>query len=174
MTSIGETIGKLRRERSMTQENLAEMLCVSPQTISKWENSVNLPEVQMLPLMADVFGVHVDGLFGRDEPPTGISPDRACDGAVEAVKRLIVGLTQPTGESREAWWQRYNSIMREDSRMRSAILCGHEAVYVRDAIGALALEGPRTAGIPCCNPTTPFAPSACWSTRISAAPSPSC
>lgn len=63
MTSIGETIGKLRRERSMTQENLAEMLCVSPQTISKWENSVNLPDVQMLPLMADVFGVRVDALL---------------------------------------------------------------------------------------------------------------
>lgn len=52
MTSIGEAIAKLRHDRGMTQETLAELLCVSPQTISKWENSVNLPDVQMLPLVA--------------------------------------------------------------------------------------------------------------------------
>lgn len=51
MASIGETIARLRHEQNMTQENLAETLCVSPQTISKWENSVNLPDVQMLPFV---------------------------------------------------------------------------------------------------------------------------
>ena len=143
MTTIGETIAKLRHERSMTQEALAETLCVSPQTISKWENSVNLPDVQMLPLIADVFGVRVDALFGREEQPPVISPDRACDGAVEAIKRLIAGLSQSGRESREESWERYNDMMREDERMRSAVLCGHEVVYVREAVGALALRRPK-------------------------------
>ena len=143
MTDIGETIAKLRHERGMTQEALAETLCVSPQTISKWENSVNLPDVQMLPLIADVFGVRVDALFGRDEYPTAIMPEGVCDGAVEAVKRLIFGLDQSERESREAGWARYNGMMREDERMRSAILYGHDAVYVREAVGALALRRPK-------------------------------
>ena len=143
MINIGETIAKLRHERGMTQENLAETLCVSPQTISKWENSVNLPDVQMLPLIADVFGVRVDVLFGRDEQPPAISSDRACDGAVEAVKRIVAGLSQSAWENREESWERYNSTMREDERMRSAILCGREVVYVRDAVGVLALRRPK-------------------------------
>lgn len=143
MTSIGEIIAKLRHERGMTQESLAETLCVSPQTISKWENSVNLPDVQMLPLIADVFGVRVDALFGREEKPTIFSPERACDSAVEAVKRVVAGLGESEWESREAWWKRYNSLLREDERMRSAILCGHEVVYVREAVGALALRRPK-------------------------------
>ena len=143
MTNIGETIAKLRHERSMTQEALAETLCVSPQTISKWENSVNLPDVQMLPLIADVFGVRVDALFGREEQHQQRLPEHVSDAAVEAVKRLIAGLSQPEGESREAYWARYNGMMREDERTRSAICCGQDVVYVRETIGALALRRPK-------------------------------
>ena len=143
MATIGETIAKLRHERSMTQEALAETLCVSPQTISKWENSVNLPDVQMLPLIADVFGVRMDALFGREEQPPILSPDRACDGAVEAVKRLIAGLNQSAWESPEEWWAHYNGMMQEDERVRSAVLCGYDVVYVREAVGALALKRPK-------------------------------
>ena len=143
MTSIGETIAKLRHERSMTQEALAETLCVSPQTISKWENSVNLPDVQMLPLIADVFGVRMDALFGRDERPTVLRPEDVCDAATEAVKRLLAGLSQSDWESPEAYWVRYNNMMQEDARTRSAICCGHDAVYVREAVGALALRRPK-------------------------------
>ena len=143
MTSIGETIAKLRHERSMTQEALAETLCVSPQTISKWENSVNLPDVQMLPLIADVFGVRVDALFGRDERPAALRPEDVCGASVEAVKRLIAGLSQTDWESREDYWTRYNNMMQEDARTRSAICQGHEVVYVREAVGALALRRPK-------------------------------
>lgn len=41
MTSIGETIARLRHEQNMTQENLAETLGTSPQAVSKWENEVS-------------------------------------------------------------------------------------------------------------------------------------
>ena len=143
MTSIGETIAKLRHERNMTQEALAETLCVSPQTISKWENSVNLPDVQMLPLIADVFGVQIDALFGREEPHQQLMPEGVSDAAVEAVKRLIVGLDQSVWEGREAYWARYNGMMQEDERARSAVCCGRDVVYVREAIGALALRRPK-------------------------------
>ncbi|MCH5286457.1 MAG: helix-turn-helix transcriptional regulator [Christensenellaceae bacterium] len=142
MINIGETIAKLRHERNMTQEALAETLCVSPQTISKWENSVNLPDVQMLPLIADVFGVRIDALFGREDRSAEYSPDRAYEGAAEAVKRVFAGLGKPEWESEESWWATYNRYLREDERTRSAVCQQSGMVYVREAIGALALKRP--------------------------------
>ena len=143
MTNIGETIAKLRHERNMTQEALAETLCVSPQTISKWENSVNLPDVQMLPLIADVFSVRVDALFGRKEQRGAGNPDKAFDTAVEAVKRVLVSAAQPAHESAESWWKSYNQNLRENASVRGAIFRERGVVYVRDAVGALALKRPE-------------------------------
>ncbi|MBQ9745268.1 MAG: helix-turn-helix transcriptional regulator [Clostridia bacterium] len=62
--SIGQTIKKLRKERNLTQEELAEQLNVTSQAISKWENDTGMPDIsQVLPL-ASVFGVSTDILFG--------------------------------------------------------------------------------------------------------------
>ena len=64
LLSIGETIRKLRKERNLTQEELAEQLNVTSQAISKWENGTGMPDIsQVLPL-ASVFGVSTDVLFG--------------------------------------------------------------------------------------------------------------
>ena len=53
MTTLGENIARLRRERSMTQEALAESMAVSAQTISKWETGTTCPDVMLLPVLAD-------------------------------------------------------------------------------------------------------------------------
>jgi transcriptional regulator with XRE-family HTH domain len=47
----------------MTQEQLAERLSVSAQSVSKWENAVSMPDVALLPALAEVFGVSIDELF---------------------------------------------------------------------------------------------------------------
>lgn len=143
MTSLGEAIAKLRHERNMTQEALAEILCVSPQTISKWENSVNLPDVQMLPLIADVFGVRVDALFGREDALASTDPDKAFDRAVEVVTRVLAGAARPAQESSESWWERYRQSLLENANIRGGIYREHGVVYVRDAVGALALKRPE-------------------------------
>lgn len=57
---IGTTIRKLRLLKGLTQEQLADALGVTPQTISRWETSVNYPDVIMLPLIAGLFNVTTD------------------------------------------------------------------------------------------------------------------
>ena len=57
----------LRREKGMTQEALAERLDLSFQAVSKWENGQSCPDIALLPLLADIFGVSVDHLFGRED-----------------------------------------------------------------------------------------------------------
>ncbi|MBQ3044608.1 MAG: helix-turn-helix transcriptional regulator [Clostridia bacterium] len=64
---LGETIKKLRKERELTQENLASFLGVSYQSISKWERGESFPDVTLIPSIASFFGVTIDELFGTDK-----------------------------------------------------------------------------------------------------------
>ncbi len=64
---IGEKIKKYRHERDMTQDQLAQTLGVSPQSISKWECADGYPDITLLPGIANFFEVTVDELIGNDE-----------------------------------------------------------------------------------------------------------
>ena len=61
--SIGKQIRTLRQRKGVTQEALAEVLGVSAQAVSKWENSVTTPDIELLPKLAIYFGVKIDELF---------------------------------------------------------------------------------------------------------------
>ena len=60
---LGNKIKKLRYKAGYTQEQLAERMQVSPQAVSKWENEVAMPDITLLPALAEVFGVSIDELF---------------------------------------------------------------------------------------------------------------
>ncbi len=66
---LGKNIAALRRERGLTQEQLGQMLNVSGQAVSKWENG-GTPDAEMLPSIADHLGVTIDTLYGRQRQPT--------------------------------------------------------------------------------------------------------
>lgn len=66
-TTIGSRIRTLRRERSMTQEQLAELAGVSFQAVSKWENDITLPDIMMMPRLAVIFGTSTDDLYSFDK-----------------------------------------------------------------------------------------------------------
>lgn len=65
--TIGKRIQALRKSRSMTQDQLAERLGVSPQAVSKWEHDISCPDISLLPKLAEVFGVTADSLLGIPE-----------------------------------------------------------------------------------------------------------
>ena len=64
--NFGSNLRKLRKEKNLTQEALAECLNVSAQTVSKWENGASMPDISLLPLLADYFQVSVDSLLMHD------------------------------------------------------------------------------------------------------------
>ena len=64
--TIGTTIKALRRERDITQEQLAEYLNVSAQAVSQWETDRTAPDISQLPVLANIFGVTTDRLLGVD------------------------------------------------------------------------------------------------------------
>lgn len=67
---IGRAIKELRQKRGITQEELADALRVSVQTISRWENGANAPDLSMLPQLAVYFSVTTDYLLGVERNET--------------------------------------------------------------------------------------------------------
>lgn len=65
---IGKRLRKLRTAKGITQEEMADLLSVTPQAISRWENSVSVPDTNFLIPIADLFKVSVD--FILREPDT--------------------------------------------------------------------------------------------------------
>lgn len=61
---IGERIRSKRRERELTQEELANILGVTKAAVSKWENEESYPDITTLPLIAQLFHMTMDELFG--------------------------------------------------------------------------------------------------------------
>lgn len=63
MELIGTKIQVLRKNKNMTQSQLAEVLSVSSQSVSKWENNLSVPDISLLPIIARYFGITMDELF---------------------------------------------------------------------------------------------------------------
>ena len=74
--TVGEKISKLRNTAKISQDELAELLSVSKQTVSQWENGHTLPGIDNLLRLKEIFGVSLDRLLDTEsEPIASINPD---------------------------------------------------------------------------------------------------
>ena len=64
--TLGTNIANYRKKLGLTQDALAQKLGITNQAVSKWESEASCPDVQLLPLLADIFGITIDALFGRE------------------------------------------------------------------------------------------------------------
>ena len=55
--TIGKNLKRLRREKNITQDQLADILGVSYQSVSRWETGLCYPDIELLPTISDFFGV---------------------------------------------------------------------------------------------------------------------
>lgn len=63
---IGEFISSVRRERKLTQAQLAEKLNLSVNAVSKWERGINLPDYSNLPLLCEILNISLNELFAGE------------------------------------------------------------------------------------------------------------
>lgn len=68
MQRTGALISRLRKERGMTQMQLADALGISYQAVSNWERGLSMPDISKLPELAELFGTSIDELLGRRCP----------------------------------------------------------------------------------------------------------
>lgn len=67
MLKLGENLKKYRLKRELTQEQLADVLGVSAQAVSRWENGTTYPDITLLPTIASYFEITLDQLMGMDD-----------------------------------------------------------------------------------------------------------
>ena len=65
---LHEQLQKLRKEKGLTQEELAKVFGVTNQAISKWESGTCYPDISLLPEIADFYGINIDILFSKEKP----------------------------------------------------------------------------------------------------------
>lgn len=80
---LGERIANLRKEKKVSQEELADVLCTSRQAISKWERGESDPDIGRLKDLAIYFGVSIDYLLGYDLESTSVNS------FIERIKKSI-------------------------------------------------------------------------------------
>lgn len=98
--SMGEIISTLRKERGMTQRELAEKLNVTDKAVSKWERGLSCPDVSSLPKLAEVLGVPVETLLDAAPKNSGnkSESDRIVNLVLKAVP-LAMGVAAVAGNA---------------------------------------------------------------------------
>lgn len=103
--TFSEKLLLLRRQKGLSQEQLAEMLDVSRQSVSKWEAQQTLPEPSKIILLSEIFGVSIDQLLKDDLPveeDTEVVKDIETDEATPAVIKLDVMFCTKCGKENRA------------------------------------------------------------------------
>lgn len=71
--SIGKNIAKYRKAKGLTQEELGAMIGITNQSVSKWESEVSMPDILLLPKIANALNITLDDLYGIAKEPEKVS-----------------------------------------------------------------------------------------------------
>lgn len=85
MNTIGQNIAALRKKKGLTQEQLAEQMCVTAQAVSKWERDASYPDVTALSALAKALGVSVAAIVEGEQS----APDLK-EAAPDAIARRVI------------------------------------------------------------------------------------
>ena len=105
---FGAFVSELRREKGMTQKDLAQRLFVSDKAVSKWERGLSLPDISLLQPMADILGVSVTELLGGQRMAASEQSAQKVEQIVEsAVATLTAQEEERQRQNRRRWGLRY-------------------------------------------------------------------
>lgn len=95
---FAENLKTLRKNKGITQEELAARLNIVRQTVSKWEKGQSVPDAEMLVKLADIFEVPVSQLLG-----SRIEPDAQPDALAEQLARINEQLVIKNRRAKRIW-----------------------------------------------------------------------
>lgn len=90
MESFGNRLAELRKDRNMTQQDIADKLNVTYQAVSKWENDLTAPDIDSILKLADILEVSTDVLLGKAKKETSYLPELTKEEINRSVLRIKV------------------------------------------------------------------------------------
>ena len=96
--NVGNNIALLRKQRNITQDELAGELGVSPQAVSKWENNSSCPDVSLLTVIADYFSVSTDDLLRCENDSILSKTSKENTEQKNYKKKIVITVTQLSGK----------------------------------------------------------------------------
>lgn len=127
---IGENIKRLRKERDITQEEFSEILGVSCQSVSRWENNSCYPDIELIPVIADFFGITTDALMGIDNAAEKHAVDQYEAAFQEAISRGAV--EECISISRKAVAEYPNNYVLLNQLMYALFISGDDSADIPD------------------------------------------
>lgn len=123
---LNENIKRLRKERDITQETLADFLGISFQSVSKWERNESLPDITLVPAIANYFGVTIDELMGNDK----IKNEEKIQKYIDEYFELFFLATDKSVKQKNMLakkaYKEYPYDWRIINLYRHSLVCGHE------------------------------------------------
>lgn len=150
--SIGDNIRKYRKHKDMTQEQLADRLGVSYQSVSRWENGTTYPDIELLPSIAEMFCITMDELMGIPDVNKEKQAERVFDELrrecmkwnydAEHIVELIRDIRRNYVNSGLAWrpWSEGNGRAFRDPKILPEVRLMAEAYLERHPMNPHALE----------------------------------
>ncbi len=132
MKTVGEKIAELRKQKNMTQEEFGAMLGISAQSVSKWENNVSLPDISLIPIIADTFDITIDELFDRI---TSVPVPKTEDMIESTFERLLKNISSyfDVGDK----FEEYKNAINADNNTSTALYTQSGVLWGNQNIGVI-------------------------------------
>lgn len=141
MSQLSQTLSTLRKKNNLTQEEFGAKLGVSAQSVSKWENSISMPDICLLPMIAETLGVSIDELFGIENPSFRKTTDDFPEEIHKKIFKDIASWFDETDSSNVL--KKYDDEKLKDAA--SVVFTRKGAVFENNGIGIVFPQSPEEA-----------------------------
>lgn len=140
MNTFGQNIAAFRKNKNLTQEKLAELIGISPQSISKWENDVSMPDPALLPILADILSTSIDSLFGIGTS-ANVSREQIPEKATDDILHLIFSQFK----NDNADFEKYRRTIAEENGFSTALFTDtNGAVWANEHLALAFRKSPES------------------------------
>ena len=138
--TFGQRLSRFRKAKGLTQEDVAKQITISPQAVSKWENDISSPDILELSTLADILGVSVNELLGREENKKEVA-DEVIDAAPSKEEERI----KSDDEIKEEFKQAFNDAKKAHGHEHKKI--DTVSIIVNSVLFTLAIIGYILLGV---------------------------
>ena len=109
MQKIGSFLGQLRKEKSLTQEQLGEKLGVTNKTVSRWETGTYLPPVECLQLLSELYGITINEILTGDRLGEREYREKAEENIKTVLSKSTFTLEEKIGYFKKKWLREHRA-----------------------------------------------------------------